>query len=178
MGKSEEAGLPAGSRPRPSQRSGTGPFPTGARSLDLVGDVFVSFRTLSSFIKRKATLVGLEPTTFECLRLSRSPMRYPLRHRARCSSPLRATNIKAGRRRLGAATGTSRRALSRTSGERVSPRTRVDGACAGGLRAAWTRPSAAAAGLPPPPRRLWRRKPLRAFSTPSWQEPAARGSIV
>ena len=38
------------------------------------------------FLEKRATLVGLEPTTFElhlkCL--TRSPMRYPLRHRASC----------------------------------------------------------------------------------------------
>ena len=38
------------------------------------------------FLDKRATLVGLEPTTFElhlkCL--TRSPTRYPLRHRASC----------------------------------------------------------------------------------------------
>ncbi|CAI9153713.1 unnamed protein product [Rangifer tarandus platyrhynchus] len=59
-------------------------------------------------------------------------MRYPLRHRARCSDPLRASDIKAERRRVGAAAGASRPAFCPGQvGELVSPRTSVDGTCAG-----------------------------------------------
>ncbi len=43
----------------------------------------VEHAAFSSVKKTGMTLVGLEPTTFESLliRATRSPMRYPLRHR-------------------------------------------------------------------------------------------------
>ncbi len=42
---------------------------------------------LLSALMQQSTLVGLEPTTFESLlwRSTRSPTRYPLRHRATCA---------------------------------------------------------------------------------------------
>lgn len=64
-----------------NSRSGT-PNTFKAEDTTQNGNHFLqSERIVFSYLKR-TTLVGLEPTTFECLHLSRSPMRYPLRHRA------------------------------------------------------------------------------------------------
>ena len=114
-----------------NSRSGT-PNTFKAEDTTQNGNHFLqSERIVFSYLKR-TTLVGLEPTTFECLHLSRSPMRYPLRHRARYPNVLRVVYIKTGVMSVrGTHAGTSGHAffLGETEGP-MSPRRSAGGSCA------------------------------------------------
>ena len=134
----------------------------------------------SSLPKTKATLVGLEPTTFECLHLSRSPMRYPLRHRARQLDPSALlTSRQAQRLPRDTRRGSGRAFLLGEVAEPVQPRRSVGGSCAWRpdiLLIVPLRKRSLGINSQSPPT-LERERSLCALISP-WRATAARGSIV